>query len=45
VIGDVAATRDRVVTFLENAGSAPVRSASEGGAADRDEDDGRGDGA
>ncbi|TKX85438.1 uroporphyrinogen-III C-methyltransferase [Halorubrum sp. SS5] len=31
VIGDVAATRDRVVTFLENAGSAPVRSASDGG--------------
>ena len=29
VIGDVAAARDRVVTFLENAGSAPVRSASE----------------
>ena len=29
VIGDVAATRDRVVTLLENAGSAPVRSASE----------------
>jgi len=27
VIGDVAATRDRVVTFLENAGSAPVRAA------------------
>jgi uroporphyrin-III C-methyltransferase len=37
VIGDVAATRDRVVTFLENAGSAPVRSASDG---EGDEDNG-----
>jgi uroporphyrin-III C-methyltransferase len=55
VIGDVAATRDRVVTFLENAGSAPVRSAGEGEATDEEgtggeEDDGeetggRGDGA
>ncbi|QAU13955.1 uroporphyrinogen-III C-methyltransferase [Halorubrum sp. BOL3-1] len=39
VIGDVAATRDRVVTFLENAGSAPVRSASEDdGSAERRDD-------
>jgi uroporphyrin-III C-methyltransferase len=46
VIGDVAATRDRVVTLLENAGSAPVRSASEsdGSGADDDATDG-GDGA
>jgi uroporphyrin-III C-methyltransferase len=41
VIGDVAATRDRVVGFLENAGSAPVRSASEDEeASGREGDDG-----
>jgi len=42
VIGDVAATRDRVVTLLENAGSAPVRSAdeSDGSGADGDAPDG-----
>ncbi len=31
VIGEVAATRDRVVAFLENAGSAPITSGSDGG--------------
>ena len=41
VIGDVAATRDRVVTLLENAGSAPVRPASdETGEGDGDGNDG-----
>ena len=44
VIGDVAATRDRVVTFLENAGSAPVRSTDEGGEPAGAEDDAPADG-
>ncbi len=34
VIGDVAATRDRVVGFLENAGSAPVRGSDADGGDD-----------